>query len=121
MSTTTKPSSSQRVAGHPASVVATPPRGRLRLTRRGRVVLVLLFVALCFVAFSLGRTSSQASTSPSGPATRAVTVEPGQTLWQIAMTAVPGADPRDTIDRIRELNGMSTAPLQAGQRLIVPA
>ena len=126
MSTTTKPGSSarpstQQFSGKPAVVATAPPRGRLRLTRRGRLVLVLLFVALCFVAFSLGRTSSQASTSPSGPATRAVTVEPGQTLWQIAKTAVPGADPRDTIDRIRELNGMSTAPVQAGQRLIVPA
>jgi hypothetical protein len=95
--------------------------GRLRLTRRGRAVLVLLFVALCFVAFSLGRTSSQASTTPTGPATRAVTVEPGQTLWQIAKSVAPGTDPRDTVDRIREMNGMSSAPLQAGQRLIVPA
>jgi len=121
MSTTTKPSTSQRFSGQSAPMMANPPRGRLRLTRRGRLVLVLLFVALCFVAFSLGRTSSQASTTPSGPATRAVTVEPGQTLWQIAKTVEPGVDPRDTIDRIRELNGMSTAPVQAGQRLIVPA
>ena len=101
---------------------ACPPHpGRLRLTRRGRIVVVALFVVLCFVAFSLGRTSSQASTHPGRPATRAVTVEPGETLWQIAKAVEPGADPRDTVDRIRELNGLSSAPVQAGQRLIVPA
>ncbi len=123
MSTTTrstlKPSTLKISSAAQPSVPA--PTGRLRLTRRGRAVLVLLFVTLCFVAFSLGRTSSQASTTPIGPATRAVTVEPGQTLWQIAETVAPGADPRDTVDRIRELNGMSSAPVRAGQRLIVPA
>ena len=92
-----------------------------RLTRRGRVVLLAVLVVFAFIAFSMGHTTSRAGTGHDAPATRAVTVEQGQTLWQIAKTAVPGADPRDTIDRIRDLNGMSTTSLRAGQRLIVPA
>ncbi len=101
---------------------STRPTSRsVHLTRRGRVVLVLLVAALAFMAFSLGRVASQAGTEPTGPATRAVTVQPGQTLWEIAVAVAPNDDPRATVDRIRELNHMSTEVLQAGQQLVVPA
>jgi LysM repeat protein len=93
----------------------------VRLTRRGRVALLLLLVALAFVAFSTTRTATQAFTGPSSPATRYITVHPGETLWQIARTVAPADDPRDTVDRIRDLNGLDTTVVQAGQRLVVPA
>jgi hypothetical protein len=44
----------------------------------------------------------------------------GQTLWQIARSVAPADDPRDTVDRIRDLNGLGTETVQAGQRLVVP-
>ena len=93
----------------------------VRLTRRGRLLLLLLLVALAFVAFSMARTVTQAGTGPARPATRYVTVHPGQTLWQIARAVAPADDPRDTVDRIRDLNQLDTTVLQAGQRLVVPA
>lgn len=93
----------------------------LRLTRRGRAVLLMVLVALAFVAFSTARTATQAGTGPTAPATRYVTVHPGQTLWQIARSVAPSDDPRDTVDRIRDLNGLDTTVVQAGQRLVVPA
>jgi LysM repeat protein len=93
----------------------------LRLTRRGRVVLLMLLVALAFVTFSTARVATQAGTGPATPATRYVTVHPGQTLWQIAHAVAPADDPRDTVDRIRDLNGLDTTVVQAGQRLVVPA
>jgi hypothetical protein len=46
-------------------------------------------------------------------------VQPGDTLWGLALTLAPGADPRPIVDRLAERNGGSS--LQAGQRLIVPA
>jgi len=95
--------------------------GHLRLTRRGRIVLVLLIAALTFAALGLARSTSQAATSSSGPATRAVTVVPGQTLWQIARTVAPSDDPRDTVLRIEALNPGLHGPIQAGQQLVVPA
>jgi hypothetical protein len=37
------------------------------------------------------------------------------------VAVAPNDDPRATVDRIRELNHMSTEVLQAGQQLVVPA
>jgi LysM repeat protein len=62
--------------------------------------------------------------SGSAPAWQAevqqVTVLPGQTLWEIAATSVPGADPRDVVLEIRELNGLTDSRIFAGQELLVP-
>jgi len=49
-----------------------------------------------------------------------VTVGQGETLWELATTAVPGVDPRETVDRIIELNGLAGGSVQAGQRIAVP-
>jgi len=101
-----------------------PARSAVRLTARGRIVAVALFLLLAFGAISAAsalHSASQAGTTPTGSATRYITVQPGQTLWQIAQRVAPGDDPRDTVDRIRSLNGLDTAPVQAGQRLVVPA
>lgn len=92
-----------------------------RLTRRGRLLLLALLVLLTFVATSALRTVSQAATGPARSATHYVTVAPGQTLWQIARTVAPGDDPRDTIARLRSLNGLGSTTVQAGQRLAVPS
>jgi LysM repeat protein len=92
-----------------------------KLTKRGRAVLLVALVLTLFVAFSCLRVATSAGTTPTGPATRTVTVSAGETLWQIARQVAPSDDPRDTIDRIRDLNGLSTTVVQAGQRLIVPA
>jgi len=97
------------------------PVVRFRLTRRGRVVLLLLLVLLAFAVTSTVRTVSQAAAGPARPATRYVTVAPGQTLWQIARAVAPADDPRDTVDRIRSLNDLDGAAVRAGQRLVVPS
>jgi hypothetical protein len=90
----------------------------LRLTRRGRAVLLLVLVVLTLAAFTLGR----ASTSTAGTATpttrREIVVQPGETLWAIAERVAPDADPRVTVGRLRELNNLDGA-LQAGQRLVL--
>lgn len=93
----------------------------VRLTVRGRVLLVLMLVVALFVAFSYLRVGSQAGTTPTGSATRTVTVQTGETLWQIARQVAPADDPRDTIHRIRDLNALNTSVVQAGQLLIVPS
>jgi LysM repeat protein len=98
----------------------TSTQTTVRLTLRGRVVLLAALVLILFVAFSSLRTVTQAGTVPTGPATRTITVHVGETLWQIAQQVAPRDDPRDTVDRIRDLNSLNTALVQAGQRLIVP-
>ena len=50
-----------------------------------------------------------------------VTVSFGDTLWSIAETVAPEADPRDVIDAIVRLNALEGVSLEAGQSLAIPA
>ena len=100
----------------------TPAHGRpgLRLTRRGRLGVLLVLATLLLVAFSLGRTSADAgSTRPAAPAHTTV-VHPGETLWAIARRVAPAADPRATVARLTEMNDLGSRPIVAGQRLVLP-
>jgi LysM repeat protein len=50
-----------------------------------------------------------------------VVVGPGETLWDIAVRDDPEGDPRVTVRRIADLNGLSDSVVQPGQRLRMPA
>ena len=96
--------------------------GPVRLTRRGRVVVVLgLLVLLVVAGFSLGRVSSQAAGPGQHRPAPTVTVAPGETLWQLAARVAPHADPRLVVDQILRINHLATPELVAGQQLVVPA
>lgn len=114
----TKPAPSVR---RPAPRPATPARPvPIRLTRRGRVVVVLFLAAVLLVAgWFVGRAVAAAATTGS-PAAPTVVARPGDTLWSIAVRARPDADPRVTVGRIIDVNGLATPALQPGQRLILP-
>ncbi len=77
-------------------------------------------VALALV-LSGAVTVSAATGAHSGPVSQAVTVEPGQTLWEIAVAVDPGVDPRVTVWRIQQLNDLQDGSVRAGQRLYVPS
>jgi hypothetical protein len=116
---------SHRVAPSPPS--GDHPRRRpgghrpARLTRRGRAVVVLVVAVLLLLAFSLGRVAPFASTSPQArPSGPVVVVQPGDTLWGIAAASAPSVDPRVTIERIIDLNGLPGAAVRAGQSLVLP-
>ncbi len=97
-------------------------RPRLRLTTRGRLLLLALLVAFTFLLLSLGRgATGQASTEPpNGPVARSVVVQPGQSLWSLARQLDPAADPREVVARLRDMNALSSDRLAAGQTLLVP-
>ena len=110
-----------RPAVRPALRLAAAPEARTRLTRRGRVVLVLLGALVLLAAVSVGRTGSQAATAvDNGPALRQTTVQPGETLWAVAQRIAPKNDPREVVDQIRRINHLPTSGLQAGQQLLLP-
>lgn len=95
------------------------PRSGLVLTRRGRLVIVLLAaVALLALAPWRAIAGTPAGTAPTGWV--AVTVAPGDTLWEYAESAAPGADPRPVIAEIKAVNDLASATLQPGQLLVVP-
>ena len=98
---------------------------RLRLTRRGRVVLAVfaaVVVSLIGLAAANGA-RAEASAAPAGTAGQSMTrivVQPGQTLWTIAMRADPQADPRQVVQEIIAANALRDGSIQAGQHLLVP-
>jgi len=96
-------------------------QGRVRVTRRGRLVVVLAVLALMIVGFSAtGHVASQAASSAGAQHARTVTVQPGESLWAVAVRIAPHADPRLVVQRIVEINHLAGAAVGAGQQLVVP-
>ncbi len=98
-------------------------RTRLRLTRRGRLVfgtlgvLVLLAFALLLPLAASPVVAGDEAAEP----LEVITVEHGQSLWSIAESIAPQADPREVIADILSLNGLTSAELVPGQQLALPA
>lgn len=92
---------------------------RLRLTPRGRRALASLIVApLLAVGAWSAASAATAGDEPVGPL-RTVTVQYGESLWQIAASIAPEADPRDVVAAIESLNNLQGS-IQPGQELAIP-
>ena len=104
-----------------AAQPAARPRGTVRLTRRGRVVVVLVAL-LAVLAVGLVVASSSVATGEGGTAepTRVVQVSPGDTLWDIAATVAVDGAVRAMVAEISKLNALDSGLVAAGQRLLVP-
>jgi Tfp pilus assembly protein FimV len=98
------------------------PTTAVRLTRRGRLMIVLAAMALMVLAgVVLGHGSSQAAGRGSVAATsRTLTVKPGDTLWSVAARIAPHSDPRLVVADIESRNHLAGAAVRAGQQLRVP-
>jgi hypothetical protein len=105
-------------SGRALRLTRRAPAPPLRLTRRGRIVavLVLVLVAVGLAAFAA---SPGEAAAPAGPFATAV-VRPDDTLWSIAVRTEPGRDPFRVIDEIRRLNGIADYTVQPGERLLLP-
>lgn len=90
-----------------------------KLTRRGRIV-VALFSALLLAAALWGLSASRAQAESVAKPAQYVTVQSGETLWQLAARVAPGDDRREVIAQLMKTNDLNTAVVQAGQRLQVP-
>lgn len=106
-------------AARPARPAIRDPQPALHLTRRGRLVALLVLLAVLTVAFSVGRVTSTALGDPASPAASTV-VERGDTVWSIAERIAPKADPRKTAADLMAVNGLATPELQVGQTLRLP-
>jgi hypothetical protein len=99
----------------------------LRLTRRGRIVLIgIPLVILAAILLSLaGFLNAPAKAAVSAAdltltPTVSVTVQSGQSLWAIAGSVAPERDPRDVIADIVQLNNLTAGGVVPGQQLFVP-
>lgn len=112
---------SYRVSGTVARTSAHSPR--LRLTNRGRAVLLAIAAAPLVVAafaFAVNGGGAAASLGGSSDSFQYVTVGNGESLWQVAQQVAPNADPRDVIDQIVQLNQLASVDVFAGERLAIP-
>lgn len=96
-------------------------QGELRLTVRGRVVLVLLVAVVVATAALWG--GRAVASGPGRPLEVTVhVVGAGETLWDHAsVLAGDSRDVRDVVSELMELNNLSSSGLQVGQRLLLPA
>ncbi|MEV0384106.1 LysM peptidoglycan-binding domain-containing protein [Nonomuraea sp. NPDC050643] len=96
----------------------------MRLTRRGRIVLVVAVALLSLGGFWLGtRAAGHAEVRvvvPSHAGLPWVEVHKGDTLWQIADALSEGNDPGAVIEEIKRLNGLPNSLIRPGTRLYVP-
>lgn len=100
----------------------TARRSRLRMTARGRaVLLVIVAIPVIVIALAFGLSAGGATATGSSVPLSTVTVQPGQTLWQVATKVAPSADPRDVINDIMSVNRLATATIQPGEKLEIPA
>jgi LysM repeat protein len=116
------PSGVRSSGGTPASV-------RLRITRRGRLVLTTLVVSplLAFgVVAGVNATSAIATSVGAGSSAAVVdfeyvTINAGESLWQVAERIAPASDPRDVVADIVSLNQLTSSSVEAGQRVAIPS
>lgn len=96
----------------------------LRLTKRGRMVFGALATALvagllaCVAAIAAPQ--ALASNSASDQEFHYVVAQPGASLWSLASTLDPEADPRDLVAELVQLNQLEGSGVQAGQPIAVP-
>ena len=107
---------STAVLSAPMAPPARPSGGTLRLTRRGRLVVVMVTLLLAFAGFGLGRASASHAAGPP----RTTVVQAGETLWQIAERVAPHRDPRVLVEQLRAANHLGTGTVLPGQQLVLP-
>ena len=99
----------------PGGAAHSAPAGPVRVTRRGRLALLGLAVAIAALVGLMGmRGADAAEQLPT------VTVAPGQTLSEVALAELPEMSISEGVLAIQLANKMSTAQVSAGQELVIP-
>ncbi|MFN8046410.1 MAG: LysM peptidoglycan-binding domain-containing protein [Dermatophilaceae bacterium] len=103
----------------PAPEVAAATTG-FRLTRRGRLALTMLVLALVSVVTLLGvRSATATPATAAGVPASTVTVAAGETLSGIAARELPGV--ADGVARLQIANNLDSSAISAGATLVIPA
>lgn len=94
----------------------------MRLTLRGRRVLAALTLGVIIAVVTPAVTDLAGANSDGGKTTqiaKLITVQPGDTLWQIAAEIAPDRDSREVVWEIKQLNSLP-AGLIAGDQIRIP-
>lgn len=99
----------------PAGAGARPTA---HITRRGRLLLTTLAMALCLTGGVTGARAAMGGTP--APTYDIVVVQSGQTLSQVAHRAYPRLPVDNAIQRVQSANRLNTLQVFAGERLQLP-
>jgi hypothetical protein len=102
---------------------ARPATPRLRLTRRGRIVfgtLAAIPLVIAGLVFGLGASGAVASHDSATDSLTWVTVDGGQSLWDLAAEIAPADDPREFAAQVVSFNQLASSEIQPGQELAIP-
>ena len=97
--------------------VVLAPAPPVRLTRAGRLTLTLT-VVVAAVALAIALFAGGASATVIDHST---TVQPGQTLSEIAVQQLPQLSMAEAVAQIQVANDLSGSDIHAGQTLLIPA
>ena len=93
---------------------------RATVVRRRSVALVVFLLAAFLLTVAIGRVGAEAELAD--PVAGHAVIEPGQTLWGIAVDTAPAdVDPREQLRAIQDLNGLTTAEVEAWTVVLLPA
>jgi len=92
------------------------PTAPVRVTRAGRLAITLT-VAVALVVLALALFPGGASGTVIDHST---TVQPGQTLSEVAASELPQLPVADAVARIQVANDLTSAQVHAGQALLIP-
>lgn len=86
------------------------------------MLLVLAATPLIIAAalFSLNGGGAVATADSTPGVFHYVTVENGESLWQVAQSIAPQADPRDVVAQVMQFNRLDSSDVMAGQQLAIP-
>lgn len=93
----------------------------VRLTRRGRIVVLLAFLVVAVVVMmSLGGWATATRDSGTPEQVQTIEVGPGDTLYKIAGSIAEPGKIREMVHHIQDLNALNGPGLVVGQKLAVP-
>lgn len=120
-----RPVADQPAAARQGAERRPVPAGPLKLTRRGRLLLIgapVLLGGAALLTF-IGFFTAPALASSNGAEvtrTQQVSVSTGDSLWSLAGQYAPERDPRAVVADIMELNNLTDDVVPAGVQLYIP-
>lgn len=123
------------IAIHPLDSYISPPDHRVYARRRliAGLLVIAAAVLASLVAVKIAAVlpdvpasveshvpsaAGQSGDAPIDPAAGLYVVQPGDSMWEIALRLAPGQSTTDVVDQLVHLNG--GADLAIGQRLVLP-
>ena len=93
--------------------------GNYRLQNPGRFARASIVVAVA-IGFSLSSISGSVAGDAGPVELEYVTIQQGDSLWDLAAEHAPSSDPRDWIAEVVMLNALETVDLEPGQQIALP-